>query len=146
VLYKAQFWARFCFCCSSMTFPHQLLHKVIICMQRMCSYIPAVIPTRLICAVCINADLCRLYQWSRANGISINSSKSQAMIINPSQLTRVVPRIHLGDAQWSKIAFLTSKFYNTKSWRATMFIFWPTLVYSLKIFLITVSGCKYFLL
>jgi hypothetical protein len=38
-------------------------------------------------------------------------------------------------AQWSKIAFLTSKFYNSKSWRATMFIFWPTLVYSLKIFL-----------
>jgi hypothetical protein len=50
-----------------------------------------------LCINQLNADLCRLYQWSQVNGISINSSKSQAMIINPSQLTRVVPPIHLGD-------------------------------------------------
>jgi ribonucleases P/MRP protein subunit RPP40 len=50
-----------------------------------------------LCINQINADLCGLYQWSRANGISINYSKSQAMIISPSQLTFVVPRIHLGD-------------------------------------------------
>jgi Reverse transcriptase (RNA-dependent DNA polymerase) len=45
----------------------------------------------------LNADLNRIHLWSITNGISINTSKSQAMIINKARiLQQVIPPIVLG--------------------------------------------------
>jgi hypothetical protein len=45
----------------------------------------------------LNEDLDRIHQWSMANRLFINSSKSQSMIINPSLLPiDVSPQIRLG--------------------------------------------------
>jgi hypothetical protein len=45
----------------------------------------------------LNEDLVRIQQWYMANQLFINSSKSQAVIINPCLLpTDVSPQIRLG--------------------------------------------------
>jgi hypothetical protein len=52
----------------------------------------------MLCTDNLNADLSRIHQWSLANGISLNTSKSQAMVINkPRTFVGAKPSFVLGN-------------------------------------------------
>jgi hypothetical protein len=53
------------------------------------------------CIARLNKDLSRIHLWTIANQISINSSKSQALVVNPNTVTS--PQINLGVSQIAKI-------------------------------------------
>jgi hypothetical protein len=56
------------------------------------------------CIARLNKDLSRIHLWTFANQISINSSKSQALIFNPNTSCTVAsPQINLGGSQIAKI-------------------------------------------
>jgi hypothetical protein len=79
----------------STLFISDILNQISFCMRQLCiSCRPADFPD---CIVRLNENLSHIHLWTVANQLSINASKSQALVVNSNTFCTVAsPQINLG--------------------------------------------------